>query len=316
MIVVSWHRLTSIFKNKNCKNSIPVGLPTVMSVTMAVGAKQLAKKQVIVKRLTAVEELASVSILCSDKTGTLTLNELTFDEPFLDNGYTNSDILLYAYLTSEPATSDPIELAVRTAAQKDHPLITEDKHEAIGYKIISYKPFDPVDKMSRANVLEKATQTTFKVAKGAPQVITELAQHDTQKAENAIEEFAKRGLRALGVARTKPKSIIDDGVDEWELVGLFSLIDPPRHDSARTIEECAEYGITVKMITGDQTVIAKEVAHRLGMGQNILDANHVVDPTKSEDQIADQCVSVDGFARVIPGNTCPDFWYTKIIVFL
>lgn len=273
-----------------------------MSVTMAIGAKQLAKKQVIVKRLTAVEELASVSILCSDKTGTLTLNELTFDEPYLAKNWTKNDILLYAYLSSEPATSDPIEFAIRNAATVHLPLITGDKHEAMGYKVKSFKPFDPVEKMSRATILDNTTQSTFKVAKGAPQVIIDLCSGtDMRQAERTVIEFANRGLRALGVARTKPKSIIDDGEEEWELVGIFSLIDPPRHDSADTIKDCAEYGISVKMITGDQTIIAKEVAQRLDMGQNILDANCLVDPTKSDDQVAQQALEVDGFARVIPG---------------
>ncbi|KAL9550384.1 hypothetical protein MBANPS3_004753 [Mucor bainieri] len=284
--------------------AIPVGLPTVMSVTMAVGAKQLAKKQVIVKRLTAVEELASVSILCSDKTGTLTLNELTFDEPYLAKSYTKNDILLYAYLSSEPATSDPIEFAIRTAAIKDHPQITGEKHEVFGYKVKSFRPFDPTEKMSRATILDHSTQSTFKVAKGAPQVILNLVrQHGggaMDVAEGVVVEFANRGLRALGVARTKPKSMLDDTDEEWELVGIFSLIDPPRHDSAETIKDCNDYGISVKMITGDQTIIAKEVAQRLDMGQDILDANCLVDPSQTDDQVAEKCLQVDGFARVIP----------------
>ncbi|KAG1055629.1 hypothetical protein G6F43_002428 [Rhizopus delemar] len=281
--------------------AIPVGLPTVMSVTMAIGAKQLAKKKVIVKRLTSVEELASVSILCSDKTGTLTLNELTFDEPYLASGFTKNDILLYAYLSSEPATSDPIEFAVRGAAEKNHPVIsTLTGRDLPGYQVKSFKPFDPTEKMSRAVILDKTTGTTFKVAKGAPQVILGLVRANNSAVEKVIEEFAQRGLRALGVARTKHKPIMDDSVDEWELIGIFSLIDPPRHDSATTIRDCLDYGISVKMITGDQTIIAKEVAQRLNMGQNILDANHLTDATKSDSEIAEQCLSVDGFARVIP----------------
>jgi magnesium-transporting ATPase (P-type) len=289
-----------------------------MSVTMAIGAKQLAKKQVIVKRLTAVEELASVSILCSDKTGTLTLNELTFDKPYLAKTYTKNDILLYAFLSSEPATSDPIEFAIRTAATKNHPLITGEKHQVMGYKVKSFRPFDPTEKMSRATVLDNTTQSTFKVAKGAPQVIIDLVKQSgasgMDEAERVVIEFASRGLRALGVARTKPKSIIDDAQEEWELVGIFSLIDPPRHDSADTIKDCLEYGISVKMITGDQTIIAKEVAQRLQMGQNILDANNLVDPSKSDDQVALQCLAVDGFARVIPGRF-PSFHMDKVVIY-
>ncbi|KAG0174749.1 hypothetical protein DFQ28_002391 [Apophysomyces sp. BC1034] len=272
--------------------AIPVGLPTVMSVTMAFGAKQLAKRQVIVKRLTAVEELASVSILCSDKTGTLTLNELTFDEPYLTNGYTKDDILLYAYLSSEIGTTDPIEFAVRASAEKSHPQINSDG--ILGYKVTSFMPFNPTEKMSRATISELGTQQVFKVAKGAPQVIISLVGGNPE-AERAVDNLASRGLRALGVARTKLGTN-----DQWELVGMFSLIDPPRHDSASTIKECAKYGISVKMITGDQTSIAKEVASRLGMGSNILDADHLVDPSQSDDTVANQCLRSDGFARVIP----------------
>ncbi|CEP09786.1 hypothetical protein [Parasitella parasitica] len=274
--------------------AIPVGLPTVMSVTMAIGAKQLAKKQVIVKRLTAVEEFASVSILCSDKTGTLTKNELTFDEPYLAGSYDKNDILLYSYLAAEVATEDPIEYAVRTAAEKNHPQVSNDgSHTVQGYKVLSFKPFNPSDKTAEATVQDLATEAKFRVAKGAPQVILKLVGGHKQ-AEDTVEAFAARGLRSLGVARTVK------GLDQWELVGLLSLIDPPREDSAETLAECNQYGISVKMITGDQGVIAKEVAGRLGMGKNILDVDELVDPTKSEQELSDAVLFSDGFSRVVP----------------
>lgn len=264
-----------------------------MSVTMAVGAKELAKKQVIVKRLTAVEELSSVTILCTDKTGTLTLNELTFDEPYVTNNYTRDDVLLYAYLASEPsAAQDPIELAVRTAAQEQHPQVDHDYVH--GYRVLSFTPFNPVDKMSYATIEELGTGKSFRVAKGAPQVILGLGNGDSSEAEAAVEDLASRGLRALGVARTR------DTQDDWELVGLISLIDPPRSDSAATISDCQLHGLSVKMITGDQASIAKEVAARLGMGTLILDADHIANPGKSEEEVTDDCLRADGFARVIP----------------
>lgn len=264
-----------------------------MSVTMAVGAKELAKKQVIVKRLTAVEELSSVTILCTDKTGTLTLNELTFDEPYVTNNYTRDDVLLYAYLASEPsAAQDPIELAVRTAAQEQHPQVDHDYVH--GYRVLSFTPFNPVDKMSYATIEELGTGKSFRVAKGAPQVILGLGKGDSSEAEAAVEDLASRGLRALGVARTR------DTQDDWELVGLISLIDPPRSDSATTISDCQLHGLSVKMITGDQASIAKEVAARLGMGTLILDADHIANPGKSEEEVTDDCLRADGFARVIP----------------
>ncbi|KAI8393358.1 plasma-membrane proton-efflux P-type ATPase [Radiomyces spectabilis] len=275
--------------------AIPVGLPTVMSVTMALGAKQLASKQVIVKRLTAVEELASVSVLCSDKTGTLTLNELTFDEPWLTNNYTSDDILLYSYLAAEPGANDPIESAVRRAAESSLDVLQnrQDTMSVPGYKVIKFQPFDPVTKMTRATIVNLNTNETFSVAKGAPQVITQLAGGDDD-AVRAVNSLARRGLRALGVAKTI------NNTDKFELVGMISLLDPPRPDSAETIANCNALGVDVKMITGDQQIIAKEVAARLGMGRVILDANHLVDPTKSEEEVTEHCQRADGFAQVIP----------------
>ncbi|KAI9279124.1 plasma-membrane proton-efflux P-type ATPase [Sporodiniella umbellata] len=276
--------------------AIPVGLPTVMSVTMAVGAKQLAAKQVIVKRLTAVEELASVSVLCSDKTGTLTLNELTFDTPWLTNGYSQEDILLYSYLAAEQGANDPIELAVRRAAESQVTILKErtNKREIPGYKVIQFEPFNPTTKMTQATIQNLNTNETFRVAKGAPQVITRLVGGDNE-AVKAVNTLARKGLRALGVAKT-----LGEDLETFQLVGMISLLDPPRPDSSQTISECNALGVDVKMITGDQLIIAKEVASRLGMGRVILDANHLVDPTKSEDEVTEHCVRADGFAQVIP----------------
>jgi magnesium-transporting ATPase (P-type) len=180
--------------------AIPVGLPTVMSVTMAIGAKQLAQKKVIVKRLTAVEELASVSVLCSDKTGTLTLNELTFDEPYLKEGFTSDDILLYSYLAAEAGTNDPIESAIRRAAEEQLDILKTrvgSKTEVPGYKLTSFLPFNPSTKMTQATILNMETKDAFKVAKGAPQVIIKLVGGDND-AVRAVNALARKGLRALG----------------------------------------------------------------------------------------------------------------------
>ncbi|KAJ1749898.1 hypothetical protein LPJ79_003335 [Coemansia sp. RSA 1821] len=275
--------------------AIPVGLPTVMSVTMAVGAKQLAAKQVIVKRLTAVEEMASVSVLCSDKTGTLTLNKLTFDEPYLKPGYTKEDLLLYSYLASEPGANDPIEMAVRTAAKRDVPLLADcSGHTIPGFKVASFVPFNPATKLTQATVVDHHAGETFRVAKGAPQVIVKLVGGDAE-ATHAVNLLARRGLRALGVARTMPGDM-----ERWQLIGMISLLDPPRPDSAETIRRCESMGVVVKMVTGDQLIIAKEVAARLGMSRAILDANSLTDPDATDTQLADRCLHADGFAQVIP----------------
>lgn len=278
--------------------AIPVGLPTVLSVTMAVGASQLAKKQVIVKRLTAVEEMASVSILCSDKTGTLTLNQLTFDEPYLCGEFTKEDILLYSYIASEPGANDPIEKAVRHAAQEGVPrlkgLAKGSEHSIPGYQVSSFVPFNPTSKRTQATVVDLETNESFLVSKGAPPTMIDLVGGHND-AVRAVNDFAGRGLRALGVARTYPGK-----PDEWHMVGMISLLDPPRPDSADTVARCLANGVQVKMITGDQLIIAKEVAHRLGMQRAILDANKLVEKGIDEETITLRCMRADGFAQVIP----------------
>ncbi|KAJ3175448.1 hypothetical protein HK101_010658 [Irineochytrium annulatum] len=290
--------------------AIPVGLPTVLSVTMAVGASQLAKKKVIVKRLTAIEELASVSILCSDKTGTLTLNQLSFDVPYLSKkgntsqdfegtgvAYTEQDLLLTSFFASEPGAQDAIESAIRKAAQNRVDILrerTEQDHNIPGFKVNNFIPFNPTSKYTEAKVTDLATGKQFRCIKGAPQVIVRMVGgHD--EATVAVNDFAKRGLRALGVART-----IDDEMTKFEMVGMISLLDPPRPDSASTIHECGLLGVSVKMITGDQQIIAKEVAHRLGMHRTILDAHKLIDESMDEASITERVEKADGFAQVIP----------------
>ncbi|CAG8531941.1 3743_t:CDS:10 [Scutellospora calospora] len=288
--------------------AIPVGLPTVLSVTMAVGAKQLAAKKVIIKRLAAVEELASVSVLCTDKTGTLTLNELSSDESWLSPPYTDYDLHLYAYICSEAGTDDAIELAVRNAAIKKVDILQnlKDEHDIPGFKVISLVPFNPSKKYSHVTVMHLETHEKFQIVKGAPQVIIKLTGGNRQ-ADQAVINLASRGLRALGVARSKPITSSDTKTDslepeqlEWELVGFLSLLDPPRPDSREILKKCNELGLDIKMITGDQLIIAKEVSHRLGMGRVILDSNHLVDPTKSDEEVTEHCIRADGFAQVIP----------------
>ncbi|KAJ3258619.1 hypothetical protein HK103_003407, partial [Boothiomyces macroporosus] len=290
--------------------AIPVGLPTVMSVTMAVGASELAKKKVIVKRLTAIEELASVAILCSDKTGTLTLNRLTFDKPFLANKgntstdfvgtgvqYTDEDLLLNSFFASEPGAQDPIEMAVRKASQSTVKILRDREvqdHKIPGYKVNSFIPFNPTSKYTEGKVTNLETGEQFRVVKGAPQVIIKLCGGHEQATE-AVIDLAGRGLRALGVART-----VDPEMTKFELIGLISLLDPPREDSGATIKECEEMGVNVKMITGDQQIIAKEVAFRLGMQRTILDAHKLVDHSLSEEDLITRCERADGFAHVIP----------------
>ncbi|KAF9919711.1 hypothetical protein FBU30_010642 [Linnemannia zychae] len=277
-------------------SAIPIGLPSVMAVTMAVGARGLAAKQVIVKRLAAVEEMSALSVLCSDKTGTLTLNELTFDEPYLAQGYSPQDLLLYSYLASEFGANDPIELAVRQAAERQVPILRSrpvGSSKVPGFEISNFVPFNSSSKHTQATVRDINNGTVFKVAKGAPQVIIQLV-GGNDAAVKAYTTMARRGLRALGVARTIA------GTEKWTLVGLAAMLDPPRPDSEQTIQRCQTMGIEVKMVTGDQQIIAKEVSRRLGLGQVILDASHMADTSDSEEVRSDRFYRADGFAEVTP----------------
>ena len=268
--------------------AIPVAMPTVLSVTMAVGARLLAKKGAIVTRLAAIEELAGVDVLCSDKTGTLTQNKLTLGDPFSVNDIHADQVILNAALASRADNKDTIDLAVLGGLKHDQALK--------GYQVIHFQPFDPVHKRTEATI--KGTDgKEFKVTKGAPQVILELSANAGQVKpviEKAVDEFAARGFRSLGVARA-------EGEAQWQFLGVLPLFDPPREDAKATITTARQMGVTVKMVTGDALAIAQETARKLGMGTNILDASSFGDTKHHETaQLSESIEEADGFAQVFP----------------
>jgi H+-transporting ATPase len=267
--------------------AIPVALPAVLSVTMAVGAIALAKKEAIVSKLVAIEEMAGVDILCTDKTGTISKNELTLADVRSFEGFTASEVLLFGSLASRAEDQDPID-AVILAKAGEAPEASRGT-----YKTTEFTPFDPVSKRTEATV-EGADSGRFKVSKGAPQAILALTSQSSELAEQVntlVDGFAERGYRALGVARTNQP-------DDWEYVGLIALYDPPRKDSAETIQTAQSMGIEIKMVTGDHTAIAKETASQVHLGTNIIDATSFAD--KSDKEAGDIVESADGFAQVFP----------------
>ncbi len=268
--------------------AIPVAMPTVLSVTMAVGARLLAKKEAIVSRLVAIEELAGVDILCADKTGTLTQNKLTLGDPFSVNSIPAEHVILDAALASRADDKDTIDLAVLAGLKDDRALN--------GYEVVHFQPFDPVHKRTEATV-KGADGKQFKVTKGAPQVILALAANAAEvksAVDKAVNEFAASGFRSLGVARAG-----EDG--RWMLVGVLPLFDPPRGDAKATIATALAMGVKVKMVTGDALAIAKETAKKLDMGADILDASSLGDSKKRETtQVAESIEKADGFAQVFP----------------
>ncbi|MFO1419781.1 MAG: plasma-membrane proton-efflux P-type ATPase [Candidatus Competibacteraceae bacterium] len=272
--------------------SIPVAMPAVFSITMALGALALSKEKAIVSKLAAIEEMAGVDILCSDKTGTLTKNQLTLGEPILFASTDPQEVILAGALASKIEDRDAIDTAVIGALRDPNALGT--------HKQLKFVPFDPVGKRTQATVALPTGKTVL-VSKGAPQVIAELAHltgDDAAKVKTIVEDLGSKGYRALGVARSA-----DDGAT-WSLLGILPMFDPPRDDSKQTIDLANAKGVRVKMITGDDTAIARETARQLGMGTNIIPAAEAfpkdMDPDNVPPAIAEAIEKADGFARVFP----------------
>ncbi|HQU16715.1 MAG: plasma-membrane proton-efflux P-type ATPase [Chromatiales bacterium 21-64-14] len=268
--------------------SIPVAMPAVLSVTMALGAKALSKHKAIVTRLQSIEEMAGIDILCSDKTGTLTQNQLTLGEPVLFGAQDPAELNLAAALASKAENNDAIDLAV-IAALPDAALLDS-------YRELKFTPFDPVSKRTEAHV--ESDNGDFYTTKGAPQVILDLCGMQGEqrvRADKAVTGFAERGFRTLGVARTTQDAT-------WRFLGILSLYDPPREDSESTIREAREHGIEVKMVTGDHIAIAREISGGLGMGRDILPPDRLPDDhmAKADTALIRDLERADGFAQVFP----------------
>jgi H+-transporting ATPase len=273
--------------------SVPVALPAVLSVTMAVGARQLARREAVVSHLPAVEELGGVDVLCSDKTGTLTQNRLAVGTPWCAPGVTAPELLTAAALASREEDADPIDRAVLAS------------RPAAGgaFRVEAFTPFDPVGKRTEATVRDEAGRVR-RVSKGAPQVIAALCGTDAAvpAATTAVDDFARHGFRSLAVAA-------DDGGNGWRLLGIMPLADPPRDDSAATVAAARDLGVTVKMVTGDQVAIATQIARQIGLGDDILDASGLGASGQGASGLADDAgdpadaelvEAADGFAQVFP----------------
>jgi H+-transporting ATPase len=269
--------------------AIPVAMPAVLTVTMAIGAVALAKKEAIVSKLVSIEEMAGVDVLCSDKTGTITKNELSVATAQTFGEFKTDDALLFGTLASREENHDPIDDAVIAKAKT----ISAVANLIGKYNVVDFKPFDPVSKRTEATV-ENAEGDQFKVSKGAPQVILSLVP-DNNELEKRIDEivasYATKGYRAIGVAKT-------DARGSWLYVSLLAIYDPPREDSAETIKTAQNMGINVKMVTGDHIAIAREVSREVNLGSNILSASSFVD--KADDEAKGLVENADGFAQVFP----------------
>lgn len=279
---------------------VPVGLPAVVTTTMAVGAAYLAEKQAIVQKLSAIESLAGVEILCSDKTGTLTKNKLSLSEPYTVAGVEPDDLMLTACLAA--ARKKKGLDAIDKAFLKSLKYYPRAKTTLSKYKVLEFHPFDPVSKKVTA-VVESPAGERIVCVKGAPLFVLKTVEEDHPLPEevlndykNKVAEFATRGFRSLGVARRR-------GEGHWEILGIMPCMDPPRHDTAKTINEAKNLGLSIKMLTGDAVGIARETSRQLGLGTNVYNAERLGlggggDMPGSE--VYDFVEAADGFAEVFP----------------
>ncbi|KAF5749548.1 hypothetical protein HS088_TW04G01517 [Tripterygium wilfordii] len=280
---------------------IPIAMPTVLSVTMAIGSHRLSEQGAITKRMTAIEEMAGMDVLCSDKTGTLTLNKLTVDNTLIEVFAKDMDkdtVLLLAARASRVENQDAIDASIVG-------MLGDPKEARAGITEVHFFPFNPVDKRTAITYYD-SNGNWHRVSKGAPEQIIDLCDlkgESRKKAHEIIDNFANRGLRSLGVSRqTIPEKNKDSAGGPWEFVGLLPLFDPPRHDSAETIRRALDLGVNVKMITGDQLAIGKETGRRLGMGTNMYPSSSLLGKDESIASIPiDELIEkADGFAGVFP----------------
>ncbi|GAV88464.1 E1-E2_ATPase domain-containing protein/Cation_ATPase_N domain-containing protein/Hydrolase domain-containing protein [Cephalotus follicularis] len=282
---------------------IPIAMPTVLSVTMAIGSHRLSQQGAITKRMTAIEEMAGMDVLCSDKTGTLTLNKLSVDKNLVEvfaKGVDADSVVLMAARASRTENQDAIDTAIVG-------MLADPKEARAGIQEVHFLPFNPTDKRTALTYID-GDGKMHRVSKGAPEQILNLAHNKSdieRRVHAVIDKFAERGLRSLAVAYQEvPEGTKDSPGGPWQFIGLMPLFDPPRHDSAETIRRALNLGVNVKMITGDQLAIGKETGRRLGMGTNMYPSSALLGQDKDESIVAlpiDELIEkADGFAGVFP----------------
>ncbi len=274
-------------------SAIPIAMPAVLTVTMAIGARALAGKEAIVSRLAAIEEAAGMDILCSDKTGTLTQNRMSLADPYLIGTYTKDELMRYAALASKEENNDPIETPIFNYIN-NHTMY----QELSKWKLKKFLPFDPVHKRTEGVYI--GHDCDLVVTKGAPQVIIEQSnekEFDKKAAYEQVEAFASKGFRTLGVAFRKCEE------DYYHFVGLIPLFDPPREDSKEAMQEARAKGVEVKMVTGDNISVAKYISSLLDIGEKIEDVRTLKGESVEEYIYLAQVLST-AFAKVLnPDNS-------------
>ncbi len=267
--------------------SVPIAMPTMFTINMALGSAMLAKQSVLVTRLSASEDAATMDVLCADKTGTITMNKLFVEEEVPLNGFGEGDVLLYGALSSNEANQDPIDIAFLTAAAEARiPLNTCIQKEFI--------PFDPKTRMTEATI-DKAGEKFF-VGKGSFDVICAVCNAREEEAKAMVtiaEQLSAKGLRVIAVAKGAERSRL-------EFVGLAGIADRIREDSREIIEQIHALGVEVKMLTGDSLPIAKNIAQQVGLGSRVTTMSKIQEDETKATPIDSTIEDSHGIAQIYP----------------
>ncbi|MCJ7694278.1 MAG: plasma-membrane proton-efflux P-type ATPase [Anaerolineaceae bacterium] len=258
--------------------SVPMAMPATFTLASALGASNLSKKGVLVTRLSSIEAAASMQVLCTDKTGTLTENKLTVIEIIALSSYSKADVLRLAVLASDDATQDPMDKAILDQARQD--LIDTD----IKTNRKKFIPFDPLTKRSEARFMENGVRMS--VVKGAPQVIHSLVSEPDADLPQKVISLSSRGLRVLAIARGTKKHL--------HMAGLIVFEDPLRQDSAKLVSQLKDLGVRVVMLTGDGLTTAKAIAAKIGIGEKSCSGESINSPFTFDD------TGCDVYAEVLP----------------
>lgn len=265
-------------------SAVPVGLPAMFTISMAKGSKELAENGLLVSRLSATEDAATLTTLCIDKTGTITKNELSLQQTIATNRFTINDVLLFGTMASIKADNDNIDLAFIAETEKLKLLPPDFKQE-------SFTPFNSSIKHTEARVTYGGKQLI--VAKGAFVSIKNMCGITNSELDKTVQEWAHKGFKTIAVA-------VAEREKNFELTGIVALYDPPREDAAAMIQAIRNLGIDIKMLTGDALPIGKEIAMQVGIGNNIISIAEVREQMVVADAGAKTIHTHNGFAEVLP----------------
>ncbi|MDG6927320.1 MAG: plasma-membrane proton-efflux P-type ATPase [Nitrososphaerota archaeon] len=264
--------------------AVPVALPAMFTVTMALGSLEIAKEGALLTRLNAIEDAASMDVMCADKTGTLTQNRLFITDIISAPGFSENDVVRFGALASQEANQDPIDMAFLNYARK----INVDLGS---YKVVQFVPFDPATRRTEAEIIKDASK--FRVIKGAVNTITSMCKVGLEdNMVKTLNDHAQKGYRSIAVA-------VSDGGNP-RFCGIAFLYDEPREDTPELINSIKKKGISVKMLTGDAEPIAREIAKKVGLGEVVSVAAVKSEMQNDMDKAAEIAEKVEGFAEIYP----------------